>query len=1285
MLQSEVIVPDKLLTCHAGSGSLIDFGVVSRCLVPYIAEFSVITDVPWGPHDGLRVRLHRSPRLIMVRSLRRPRPFEDAERTTTEGRTATINWQAATEGAREQVGSSHLGSSDVAKAQQKLVEQLGTTEVSNSLGHRLATWAYATESQALAQRGITTNQEEQAFRGRAQAPDFTLKPLMQKPRIMAGVQVPGGYGATARLWATGRALSAKLRTAHKRNANAAELCLMRARIVALARRSTSGIRCAWEAIDDKADVTAGLFAILTAGNPGTNIEMIEQAIGTFERLEAKEACKSREMASHAYHQWLSKALAGGARMAHRWTNRPNVDGAEIVINGISEPMRKAQFHRDAWAQQWQADREAKITEGLAAVNELRTRALQQQSHGVLEAQFTADTIRKAARAFSRHTSVGADCTSFRDIAEASNESLSELADIMRTTIRHLALPTQTLCVLCALIGKKLGGTRCIAVCSTFWRLLAAIAKHDVRNWDERIGLPGDSALPGRSPHEETAWRHLQMEQAVLRGKVVIHILWDVAKFFDSIDIPRLIRRCEELEFPLDQLALAMQVHRAPRVIQAGGCCANPIVATGVSILAGCTFSTSLSRGFLHDSTAQGSIHTHEQATATTNQHVDDVSQLIIGDTASAAIHLAVRAGLSISTGFVKSGLTISAKSVINASSKDLACRAARALARAGQTVTAVTSAEDLGVSSGCGARRSVSSLAKRFIRGAVRSRRVQTLVRANHLASKLYLTGVRPQQQYGACISGAAPSQVREMRRAAIRSVKNAGTQPCTTTTLAWRLGNRRDPGVQVPLDQIKLWMRLWGRANTTQRRDIRIAWSRALPRILLNGIHWERVSGPMQATIAVLSQIGWHPVQPNRWMDGGKDNLAELEWATFANTAITEAVAEELERLAWRDAASHFLGAGLETGTPNLDPARAARKWLLKNSMFKEVKALDVIVCGGVWTDSRKGEPMVCQACGEVGITMYHRYWSCPKLCKHPDESVRSTQWLRKLFDQQHSKHECWWGRAILPAELMPAQPRKSIDDHTATSTPGFTELLMAQQVAYTDGSGGPKWTPKGIRNTGSAIATMRLTNEPSRIKVRGVGIATSSTPGRQTVPRAEVWAAIMAAHAATDGQCISLHADASYVVKGLQQVHKQEALRCGSNGDLWDTLLELIEAKHLTVTTYKVKSHAEVQVLLGDIDTEHYLGNLLADAGADAAAERAVDTLGARDASQAESITFSVARRLAAIEAALWDDKQHLVPEPPTRARITTPTLTEASSNLGQSILAQGHKLHRQGLFTV
>ena len=154
------------------------------------------------------------------------------------------------------------------------------------------------------------------------------------------------------------------------------------------------------------------------------------------------------------------------------------------------------------------------------------------------------------------------------------------------------------------------------------------------------------------------------------------------------------------------------------------------------------------------------------------------------------------------------------------------------------------------------------------------------------------------------------------------------------------------------------------------------------------------------------------------------------------------------------------------------------------------------------------------------------------------------------------------------MPAGITPVQQRKTSDDHSATSTPDFTKTLEKLGYAYTDGSGGPNWLPKGAKTTGSAVATMRLSSEPGGLKVHDDGISTSSTPGRQTVPRAEVWAAIMTAQAATCGQQISLHIDAAYLVKGIQQVHKHEALRGGANGDLWDTLIEFIEAKKLTPT---------------------------------------------------------------------------------------------------------------------
>ena len=177
-----------------------------------------------------------------------------------------------------------------------------------------------------------------------------------------------------------------------------------------------------------------------------------------------------------------------------------------------------------------------------------------------------------------------------------------------------------------------------------------------------------------------------------------------------------------------------------------------------------------------------------------NQHLDHVRQQGIGDTRSEVVSLRVRKGSQVASGFVESGLMISTKSVVVASSKALADCVAAGLRRAGHPVEAAVFAEDLGVSSASGHRRSVGSLKKRLARGLARSQRVKRLVAVNPRAARLYQTGVRPQQSYGACISGVAPGQLQSMRQAAAQSVRSAGVQPCTATLLAWRLGHGKDP-----------------------------------------------------------------------------------------------------------------------------------------------------------------------------------------------------------------------------------------------------------------------------------------------------------------------------------------------------------------------------------------------------------------------------------------------------------------------------------------------------------
>ena len=103
----------------------------------------------------------------------------------------------------------------------------------------------------------------------------------------------------------------------------------------------------------------------------------------------------------------------------------------------------------------------------------------------------------------------------------------------------------------------------------------------------------------------------------------------------------------------------------------------------------------------------------------------------------------------------------------------------------------------------------------------------------------------------------------------------------------------------------------------------------------------------------------------PDKWMDTERENLAELELSLFANAGILDAMTSAFEEAIWKSAANHFLGAGLESVCPNLGPAQSAKRWLPKQGMYKEAKALDCIVCGGVLTDSRKGGARVGETHG--------------------------------------------------------------------------------------------------------------------------------------------------------------------------------------------------------------------------------------------------------------------------------------------------------------------------------
>ncbi len=176
-----------------------------------------------------------------------------------------------------------------------------------------------------------------------------------------------------------------------------------------------------------------------------------------------------------------------------------------------------------------------------------------------------------------------------------------------------------------------------------------------------------------------------------------------------------------------------------------------------------------------------------------------------------------------------------------------------------------------------GKRRAVGSFAKRLARANKRSRRVRKLAQVNGGAKRLFAAGADPQQSYEAEMHGAAPNHVVAMRRNAVQCVAPAGTQACTASLLAWRLGPRADPAITAPVRQARMWIRLWRTTGATERKAIARAWRTAHPRILLQSVRRGLVSGLLQATVATLCQLGWAPISPSKWLTPNRNEMADL------------------------------------------------------------------------------------------------------------------------------------------------------------------------------------------------------------------------------------------------------------------------------------------------------------------------------------------------------------------------------------------------------------------------
>ena len=348
-----------------------------------------------------------------------------------------------------------------------------------------------------------------------------------------------------------------------------------------------------------------------------------------------------------------------------------------------------------------------------------------------------------------------------------------------------------------------------------------------------------------------------------------------------------------------------------------------------------------------------------------------------------------------------------------------------------------------------------------------------------------------------------------------------------------------------------------------------------------------------------------------------------------------------------WKNVAKHEANLGLWTNEPPiLEPTKKVHRKLLAEGKVQEAMALQAAVLHNVWTKERASDDPLMQKrtrcnLGEVE-TLLHRHWTCPNLRECDRLAVKKTQHLvQRATNEVESNAALWLGCTLTGGMIEPAVGLISAQDCITHRVGDFTKVLQATGVCGVDGSGGTNSSFTRGRSVGAGVGAVLLRDhgDAEDAIIEEAWLA-SKVPGRQTVPRAEIWVVLMVLLEWDGSHDLQIITDASYTVQGMDALSRRKNGR-GPNRDIWRLIYAALDAKQgsgvLIIT--KVKSHIDgVQAYCRGTPYGHILVNELADF----AAERYADHAGNGKADKNVyyknvALLDAVCKRIAIIEATL------------------------------------------------
>ena len=347
--------------------------------------------------------------------------------------------------------------------------------------------------------------------------------------------------------------------------------------------------------------------------------------------------------------------------------------------------------------------------------------------------------------------------------------------------------------------------------------------------------------------------------------MVVRVFWDLRKFFDSIQPGILAQDCQEGGLAPPLVAMALEVHGAPRLLGFNGSYHGPIGNFSRSIVAGCTYSTTLCRRFVRLPLLAAR---QEEETVEDWQHIDDVCQRTAGCEVADVCKRSIKAGIAFAESAEGRGLTIASKSVVVSTSPSVAQFIAKEFREAGFDISADLSTEMLGVRTQLPEGRNLSTAKARWAKFKARVSRISMLSKVTKQAARLF-TSHCSVATYGDSSIGCDPKQQHLLTQAGSKAAGKHGFQPCPLS--ACSLTFQSLPPVQ-PVVKLFTWWISWFNEVTRDPNTVHnlgLAWTnwRDEMRQLDHKARWRAATGPSQAVIAHMLDWGGIPAYPGWWI----------------------------------------------------------------------------------------------------------------------------------------------------------------------------------------------------------------------------------------------------------------------------------------------------------------------------------------------------------------------------------------------------------------------------------